>query len=148
MRHCSSSGGTLFYFGFVNNLDVSYGDIFLKLMHPSTSGAPQGQSRAGIMAPATEVNINYEFIPCDAEGCVRFGAMICRSACKMAFYCSESCKLRHECAHMEDCRLGASIKAIFDLQPDPPSKELCGRAMAAHLAGRQDLKGKLLQAEY
>ena len=34
VRHCSPSGsGVVFYFGFVNSLDVSYGDIFLKLMN-------------------------------------------------------------------------------------------------------------------
>jgi len=147
VRHCGLNGGKIFYFGFVNNLDVSYGDIFLKLMHPSTSVAPQGNPQAGIRAVTAEAEINYEYIPCDAEGCSRFGATIRCSSCKMAFYCSELCQRRHEPAHMDDCRLSASIFAMHP-NPNPPRELLHGRAMAAHLAGRRDFQGMLLQAEY
>lgn len=149
VRHCDPAGGMVFYFGFVNSLDISFGDIFLKLMRPSTSGAPQTKPQAGIMAAATEIEINYECVPCDAEGCSSFGATVCCSACKMTFYCSEACQRCHEHTHMDDCRVGASIKATFDSQPNLPPKEvLIGRAMAAQLTGRRDFEGMLLQAEY
>ena len=41
VRHYKSSSGKLYYFGFVNHLDVSWGEIFLKLMYPGKHDKPQ-----------------------------------------------------------------------------------------------------------
>ena len=99
-------------------------------------------------AAATEAEINYEYMRCDAAGCGRPGAIISCSHCRMAFYCSDSCLRRHKPTHMGDCRLGASMKARFSAHPDPPRDVLHGLRMAAHLAGRRDFQGLLLQAQF
>lgn len=146
VRHCGQNGGRVFYFGFVSEDGFKWGDIIMKLMHSPSQSSSQTESHGNKSTSSDE--INYECIPCDDESCTNYGASICCPTCKMAFYCSEACQRRSNRAHANDCRVGASMVEMHAMHREPTEVEKRGRAMAAMLAGRQDFKGRLLQAEY
>mmetsp|Transcript_23463 Transcript_23463/g.47605 ORF Transcript_23463/g.47605 Transcript_23463/m.47605 type:complete len:396 (-) Transcript_23463:498-1685(-) len=45
VTHCGPNGGRISYFGFVNDLDVSYGDIMMKLTWPSENTIQQAPKK-------------------------------------------------------------------------------------------------------
>lgn len=155
VTHCGGpNGARISYIGFVNDLDVSWGDIILKLISQEERGKTSNNhindQEDEVYYDCEECEINYDYIQCDANGCTKCGASIYCSSCKMAFYCSPSCKDRHKSAHIADCRLAATIyhSAALGLEHKPSEATLYGRAFAAQLAGRRDFNGKVLQAQY
>mmetsp|Transcript_10778 Transcript_10778/g.16284 ORF Transcript_10778/g.16284 Transcript_10778/m.16284 type:complete len:628 (+) Transcript_10778:80-1963(+) len=158
VTHRGSSGGTLSYFGFVNDLDVSYGHIMMKLVNLSSMATGREQSR---ISPASKQNddehrgandedieIDRSCIQCDADGCMKSSPSILCNKCKMVYYCSQTCQSLHYSTHMDECRLGASMRQRAASSQEIPKEVEYGRAMAAMVAGRRDFGGQLLQAEY
>ncbi len=160
VTHRGPNGGTLSYFGFVNHLDISYGDILMKLVNLSSfafgisAGTKSSRGHARINAlPETSnedirIQIDRECIQCDADGCTRSAPSILCPKCKMVYYCSPSCQSRHQFTHMEDCRVGVTMCQMAASYQEPTVEMKKGRAMAAMLAGRRDFAGMLLQADY
>ena len=157
VMHCGGPNkGRISYFGFVNDLDVSWGDIILKLLTKeevkttNKRNSDHKEQDDEIFHDCQECEINYDYIQCDADGCSRSGAFICCPTCKMSFYCSIRCKDHHRSSHTPECRLAVTIytQVAAGQQHKPSKAELHGSALAAHLAGRRDFAGLLKQAQY
>ncbi len=147
VRHCAPNGAKVFYFGFVSEDGFKWGKIIMKLMQSASQRSSQAHIQGNI--DSSQLDITYECIPCDEESCTNFGASIRCPACKMTFYCSEKCQSRHKRVHLDDCKVGATMRERHGMQQEEsPQEVLHGMGMAAMLAGRRDFRGRLVQAEY
>lgn len=99
-------------------------------------------------------------ITCDADGCRNTSPAVRCQSCFMVYYCSETCRRRHQQAHSPDCLNLDQFRYQFQLaNPDSNlNSGLCnaqastlsqmrGRAMATQLSGRRTVENLLLQAE-
>ncbi len=102
-----------------------------------------------------------ESITCDAAGCSNTSPIIRCDTCCMVYYCSETCRRRHQREHCQECMDVDEMRSRVQMSDSDPnlSSGLCnaspstlstmrGQAMATQLSGRRSLDILLLQAEY
>ncbi|KAL7551109.1 hypothetical protein ACHAWF_014309, partial [Thalassiosira exigua] len=118
-----------------------------------------GQVDTNNLQPSNIVwNAINDSITCDAEGCVRTSPTIWCQCPAPVYYCSESCKRRHQLVHSEDCRDLEMFRRLCHGQDPNLNSGLCnahpstlsqmrGHAMATQLSGRGTVEALLLQAE-
>jgi len=100
-------------------------------------------------------------IMCDAEGCHNTCSTVRCESCLMVYYCSESCKSRHQREHFHECMdveemrfrhqiCGSDVNIRSGLCNAKPStlSHMKGQAMSTQLSGDQTVDALLLQAEY
>ncbi|KAL7491315.1 hypothetical protein ACHAWT_002009 [Skeletonema menzelii] len=100
-------------------------------------------------------------ITCDSEGCRNHSPSIRCQTCCVVYYCSETCRLRHQREHSQECMNVDVFRLQYQMSGDDvnlrsglcnagPStmSQLRGRAMATQLSGDRTVDSLLLQAEY
>jgi hypothetical protein len=121
------------------------------------------QSQGGKVASAIQAgdmvwNAINDSIICDAEGCSNSAPTIQCSCAAPVYYCSESCKRRHQRVHSQDCRDLEEFRYLTSNHDPNLNSGLCnadpsilsqmrGYAIATQLSGGRTVEKLLLQAE-
>lgn len=99
-------------------------------------------------------------IMCDAEGCYNTSPAFRCQSCLMVYYCSETCKIRHQHAHSPECLNLEQVRYQFQVTNVDPNlnsglcnahpsilSQMRGHAISSRLSGRRTVEILLLQAE-
>jgi hypothetical protein len=116
----------------------------------------------GLVSQDLSTEIKWESIidsiTCDAEHCSNPSSALRCTTCCMVYYCSETCKRRHQLAHSPECVDLEQFRNLSDNSDPNLNSGLCNvhpqilsqmrnHAMATQLSGKRTVEALLLRAE-